>query len=108
MATELEKSIKEAAAKVATYVNDVSKLTVMTKYVEVSVDDPNNPRIAAKTTIKLDGDCESTVPMKQDSNGELEVDTSLYTIHQDNVMTAIEYRSNIMESLLKVLRQTVA
>lgn len=107
MASEMENSIKKAAVKIAKYVEDIATLNVDTKYVQVqsggSIED-NEAHVAARTTIKLDGDNETIVPTTQNQAGELEVNTMLFNIHQENVTAAIEYRANMMDALLNVLR----
>ncbi|HSH02513.1 MAG TPA: hypothetical protein VLL52_08345 [Anaerolineae bacterium] len=111
MAQELEQSLKKAAEKVAQYVSDVSELTVKTNYVIISEDgsgDFDNPKLAAQTTINLDGDSETTVPMRKatDANGgeTLEIDMPLFALHESNVETAITYRAEMLASLLDLLK----
>ncbi len=108
MANELENSIKKAAVKIAQYVEDVAKLTVETKYVEVGSEqatDYSQARPIANTMIAIDGDSHTVVPMQRTKEGGLEIDNALYEVHQDNVATAIAYRTEMMESLLGLLRQ---
>jgi hypothetical protein len=107
MASELEVSLKKAAAKIAQYVEDIATLTVETWYVEVAAENTANngkTKSAAKTVIKLDGDNDTLVPMRKSPTGELEVDTTLFNIHQENVTSAINYRTNMMDALLNLLR----
>jgi len=107
MATELENSIRSAAEKVAGYVEDVATMTVTTQYVQVGADgdvDFDQAKPAARTIIKLDGDCGAVVPMRAAEAGRLEMDATLFDLHQRNVTTAIEYRARILSALLGVLQ----
>jgi len=107
MATELENSIKNAAAKVAQYVADVATMTVETKYVEIGPDgdvDFDQAKPAARTIIRLDGDSETVVPMRETETKEFEVDTLLFDLHQSNVTTAIDYRASMLDALLGTLK----
>ena len=104
MASELENALKNVAAQIGTYVKDVATLTVETKYAMVGAGGANEAHSIAKTVIKLDGDSETTVPMRPGGAGQLEVDTALFDVHQRNVDTAIEYRARIIASLLDGLR----
>lgn len=106
MANDLETAIKNAATSMAKYVRDASMMQVETKFVEVDLNgatDFQQARPVARTVIKLDGDSESTVPMRQNEAGVLEVDTTLFELHQQNVATAIEYRARILNALLSNL-----
>jgi arginine decarboxylase-like protein len=109
MANELENAIKKAAVKIAQYVEDVAKLTVETRYVEVGsgqATDYDQARPLASTLITLDGDNHSVVPMQRTKEGALELDSTLYEIHQDNVATAIAYRTEMMQALLGMLQRS--
>jgi len=104
MATELENSIKKAAVKIAKYVEDIADLTVETRYVQVGPQEATDfaqSRPVARTHISLDGDSGTVVPMQQTKEGTFEVD-------QENVATAIEYRTSMMQALLGVLRSQEA
>ncbi len=108
MANELETAIKNAATSVAKYVNDASELTVSTKFVEegqTSFASFDQAAPAARTVIRLDGDCEVVAPMRKNAAGILEVDTDLFELHQKNVQTAIDYRARILDALLGVIKR---
>ncbi len=105
MANELETALKNVATQISAYVKDVATLTVTTKYAVVG--SSGEAQVIADTTIKLDGDSQTTVPMRPASTGQagqLDVDTALFDIHQRNVSTAIEYRARMMAALLDALR----
>lgn len=108
MANELETSLKNAAARVARYIEDVASMTVETRYIRVGpqaeASDFDQAQPAARTEIKLDSDSATVIPMRQSQEGKLEVDTELLTIHQHNVATAIEYRARMLDSLLGILK----
>lgn len=106
MASELENSIRSAAAKVAAYVADAAVMEVTTSYVVVGpTAGAETARQAAKTIIRLDGDCEATVPMREGPGGILEVDRGLFEIHQANVATATEYRARVLGALIGLLQR---
>ncbi len=106
MASELEQSIRSAAARVAAYVADVATMEVTTSYVVVGATASSaTAQQAAKTIIRLDGDCETTVPMREGPTGTLEVDSSLFEIHQANVTTATEYRARVLAALIGLLQR---
>lgn len=100
---ELKEALKNAADKVAKYVEDVATMTVETRYVEIG-SAPEQSKLAARTTIKLDGDCETILPMKPGPDGALVVDTVVNEMHQENVQAAIDYRSEMLEKLLSLLQ----
>jgi hypothetical protein len=106
MANEFETALKNAATSVARYVQDASEMMVETKYVDVS--DTGTPDFAAarpvaRTIIRLDGDSEVIVPIRQSGSGTPDVDLSLFDLHQQNVATTIEYRARILNALLSTL-----
>lgn len=106
MANELQASLRTAAAKIAQYVEDVATMTVETRYVTVAVDGDVSfaeSKPVARTTIKLDGDCDAIVPLSQ-AAGAPTVDAALFELHQRNVATAIEYRARILNALVGALQ----
>ncbi|MBO9313361.1 hypothetical protein [Chloroflexus sp. MS-G] len=106
MAGELENSIRSAAAKVAAYVADAAVMEVTTSYKVVGpAATTEAERPAAKTIIRLDGDCHTTVPMREGPGGMLEVDSGLFEIHQANVATATEYRARVLAALIGLLQR---
>lgn len=117
MTSELEATIKHIVEKVAQYVEDVATLTVETRY--LPIDDGATPRTSdqaqlvrtfdqaqpvARTTIGLDSDSETIIPMRRGKDQVLEVDGELFNIHQANVTAAMTYRTQMMQILLDVLR----
>jgi len=111
MANDLENSIKNAAAKVSQYVADVATMTVETKYIEIGTGgdvDFDQAKPAARTVIRLDGDSEAIVPLRQAETGGFEVDSALFNLHQSNVATAIDYRARMLDSLLGALKSGIA
>ncbi len=105
MATELENSIKSAAETVAKYVQDIASLTVETCYVQMSSgENLQQAKPGARTTIRLDGDSQTVIPMRQANTGALEVETALLAIHDKNVANALEYRAKMLSALLGILQ----
>jgi hypothetical protein len=106
MPNEFDTALRNAAASVAKYVKDAAMMQVETQYVMVGQDgsaDFASAKPAARTIIRLDGDSEAVVPVRQNEAGALEVDGGLYALHQENVATAIEYRARILNSLLSTV-----
>jgi hypothetical protein len=107
MASELENSVKKAAEQIVKYVEDAATLKVRTRYVEISAETGASaqPKPAAYTEIKLDGDADTVIPVRKDeTTSELEVDIALFDIHERNVQTAIEYRARMLDALIEVLQ----
>lgn len=101
--TEIKEALKSVADQLAKYVDDAATMTVETSYVEIGAK-VENATLAARTTIKLDGDSTSILPMKKGVDGALTVDTTVYDMHQQNVQAASNYRAAILESLMGILR----
>ncbi len=100
---ELKEALKNAADKIAKYVEDVATMSVETRYVAMG-DGPDVSKLAAKTTIKLDGDSQTILPMKPGPDGSLVVDTVVHEMHQENVQAAIDYRTEMLERLLGIFK----
>jgi hypothetical protein len=109
MAGELTNTLKRVAEKIASYVDAAAKLEVKTSYVEVggSTVTFENPKVAASTVIKMDGDSEVIVPVQRGGDGQMLVDSAIFELHERNVATAIEYRAKMMQSLLQAFRDTL-
>jgi hypothetical protein len=56
----------------------------------------------------MDGDCSAVVPLRKTETGALEVDNGLFEMHQNNVATAIDYRTKMMAALLQTLKQSIS
>lgn len=107
MASDLENSIRMAAETVAKYVADVASMSVETKYVEIGANgdvDFSQAKPVARTLIRLDGDSDEIIPLRQAENGRFEADADLMDIHRSNVQTTIDYRARLLDALLDVLR----
>lgn len=100
---EVKEALKNVADKIAQYVEDVASMTVETRYVEIG-GKADDAKLAARTVVKLDGDSESIIPMKKGADGILAVDSLVNEVHQQNVQAAINYRAEMLERLLAVLR----
>src|SRR5919109_986296 len=103
MANELETAVKSAAAQIARYVEDAATMMVGTRFVDIGAGgatDFSQARPVARTIIRLDGDSETIIPMRQTEAGGLDVDTGPVETHQRNVATAIEYRARMLDALL--------
>lgn len=107
MANELNNAMKSAAEKIVKYVDDVSCMTVETRFIDLDggpAADFEQSKPAARTIIRLDGDCSSVVPLRRTPEGEFQVDSAMFELHERNVATAIEYRSRMMDALLQALK----
>jgi hypothetical protein len=109
MANEFNNALKSAADKIRIYVDNIATLTVVTKYVDlgqtVNFDDALP---AAKTEIHMDADSFTILPVRKNETGALVVDGDLYDVHQQNVATAIDYRTRMMDALLQTLKQAIS
>ena len=106
MANDFTSSLRNAAASVARYVDDAATMEVVTKYVKISGDsasDFESAKPVARTIIKLDSDSETIFPMREGQGSALEVDMTLFELHQQNVATAIDYRARILNALLSTV-----
>jgi hypothetical protein len=100
-ATEVKEALRAAADTISKYVRDMATLTVVTQTMEVGSGQAVD---AARSEIKLDGDNSTTIPVTKSATGKLEVDTVLYDLHMQNVKAAIDYRAQLMISMLRILR----
>ena len=106
MPNEFEIALKNTAASIAQYVQDAATLQVESRYVDVGGSETpsfDKARPVARTIVRLDGDSETIIPMRKGSAGALEVDATLFELHQQNVTTAIDYRARILNALLSAL-----
>lgn len=106
MPSEFDNAMKSAATSLAKYIEDASVLQVESRYVEIGANgaaDFESANPVARTTIRLDGDSETIFPMRKNQAGVLDVDSSLFELHQENVNTAIEYRARILNAMLSAL-----
>jgi uncharacterized membrane protein len=107
MASDLDNTIKNAVAKIAEYINDAATLSVQTEYVRIDGNEKANfdqAIPAALTIIKLDADSRTVIPVRQAATGQLEIDTAIFEVHNQNVNTAIEYRARLVNALLEGLK----
>lgn len=106
MANELTNAIKSAASKVAQYVDDLSRMTVETRYVDLEAQSLtfDTAKAVARTDLRMDGDCTTVLPMRQDALGAQSLDGELFQAHQQVVATAIEYRARMIGSLMGLFR----
>lgn len=100
---DLESALNKIASKLVEYVEDAATLTVITQSVDVGkTTDFKDAKPVASTVIKIDGDSTTIVPVRATANGE-EVDNALFNLHGQNVSLAIQYRQNILNSLISAL-----
>jgi hypothetical protein len=104
--TELKDALKNTADSIAAYVKNVATLTVETQTVEVGATD--KPRLAARTVISLDGDNTSVIPAQKNEAGNLQVDSTLYELHMQNVQAAIDYRGRMLDAMLGLLKSRLS
>ena len=109
MANEVTNSLRTAAERIVQYIEDAVELKVQTGYVSMGTDlsgdvtfDTAKP--IAITVIKLNGDSRAAIPVRENSDGELEIDTALLELHQRNLDSAIEYRDRILHALFGLLQ----
>jgi hypothetical protein len=108
MASNLDDSIREAAAKVRQYVEDAAVMQVRTFYVLTGTEELaslNAERPGAFTEVKLDGDTKVVVPMRKGRDDTMELDEALFTIHERNVQSATDYRARVLGALIGLLQR---
>ncbi|HMQ33977.1 MAG TPA: hypothetical protein PKD53_24810 [Chloroflexaceae bacterium] len=108
MASNLDDSMRAAAEKVRQYVEDAAVMQVRTFYVmtgaePLSAIDPERP--GAFTEVKLDGDTKVVVPMRRGRDDTMELDETLFTIHERNVAMATAYRAQVLNALIGLLQR---
>lgn len=108
MASNLDDSVREAAAKVRQYVEDAAVMQVRTFYALIGTEpltslDPERP--GAFTEVKLDGDTKVVVPMRKGRDGGMELDEALFSIHERNVAAATSYRAQVLNALIGLLQR---
>ena len=108
MAGEVESALRNAAARIAAYVEDAATMIVVTQYVQVGADgnaDFATAKPVARTVVRLDGDSEAVVPVREAEagSGRFELDADLFSLHERNVAAATEYRARILQSLVAAL-----
>jgi hypothetical protein len=110
MASDLNNALKNATDRIVKYIDNIATLTVETRFVEVqgAQADFSDAKPAASTIIRMDGDCSAVVPLRKTETGALEVDNALFEMHQNNVATAIDYRTKMMAALLQTLKQSIS
>jgi hypothetical protein len=107
MASELDTALKNMASSLVKYVQDASVMQVETRYVEMGAagaPDFEKAKPAARTVIRLDGDSETVLPVRQNEAGVMEVDSTIFELHQQNVNTVIEYRARILNALIGLVQ----
>jgi hypothetical protein len=103
MASNFEAALEDVVKKVGEYLENISTLTVTTKYVEIGGDmNFKAAKPVAQTVLSLDGDSETILP-GESGEGTLVLRQDLLDIHRQNVVTAIAYRSQMMSALLSAL-----
>jgi hypothetical protein len=108
MAGELESTLRSVATKIAEYVEDAATMTVITQFVSVGAAgeiDFTTAKPVAKTVVRLDGDTEIILPMREAEagSGRQEIDATLMDLHERNVAAATEYRARILNALIQAL-----
>jgi hypothetical protein len=109
MANEFNNALKSAAEKIAKYVDNIATMTVETRYVDLDQKVSFEQALpAARTEIRLDGDCATILPVRKNEAGATVVDGDLFDMHQQNVATAIDYRARMMDALLQTFKQAIS
>ena len=85
---------------------------MVTQYVRVAPDgdaDFATARPVARTTLRLDGDSDAIVPVRESAEGtnRFEIDATLLDLHERNVAAATEYRARVLQALIAALPQRV-
>ena len=99
-------AINDAVGKVAKAIGDAAEVEVNTQFVLVAEDgsaDFTQAKPIAQTKIKLDGDYDDIIPMRAGDDGP-QVDNALYSLHQDNVSKALQYRADLVTAFMNALQ----
>jgi hypothetical protein len=99
---DIKEAGRSAADTIRKYIEDVAELRVETQTLVVGTDAA--PQLAARTTLRLDGDNTTVLPVQAAATGKLEVDAALHELHMQHVRNAIEYRNKLLEVLGGLLR----
>lgn len=101
MANELTNAIKSAATKVSSYIDDLSKMTVETRCMDLNTQSLTfeGSKAVARTDLSMDGDCSTILPTRLNVTGEQAIDAEMFQAHQQVVAMAIEYRARMLASL---------
>ena len=108
MADDIEAAFQTAAKTIAGYVANVSTLKVTTQYVRAGTNaddiDFSTAKPLAQTTIELDADCTTILPVTSPPGSPLQIDSTLFELHERNVNTATEYRARVLSALVTALQ----
>lgn len=101
--TSMQSTIKNAAHRLAKALEDASEIRIETRYVltDAPVAGDERGQLLARTVMQLDGDAELLVPMQRNEDGQLVTDREIFDLHMANVKSALEYRADLLSSLLQ-------
>lgn len=99
-------AIKEALNNLSLALQDISTLTVTTAAYDIDKQDSdvNKSRKVAETVIKLDGDTDIAIPVKQTATN-LAIQADLYNEHKLAVEQAKQARAQLLSGALQVLTE---
>lgn len=104
----LQSTVKNVANKLAKALSDATALTVETRYFLTNASEKaegdERGHLLARTVMQADGDTEMAIPMVRGEDGQLTANRELLELHTNNVKTALEYRANLLDSLLNAAR----
>ena len=118
MAQDLKGTLNEIATEVRKFVANAATMTVETWYVPVGMDKADihfdsdghaSFRDAAKplaqTIVKFDGDSVSVIPLVVEPDKLPKHDEELLALHQRNVAEARQYRADIVNTFIDLLKE---
>jgi 5,10-methylenetetrahydrofolate reductase len=108
MPSDVETNIRSALEKLTKALADASALTVRTSYKVVTTASPtdlSDATLAAQTTIQLDGDHDAIVPVTTTETGGIAFQDALLEFHLRNVQAALTYRTNVLNTLVDLVRR---
>jgi len=118
MAQDLKGTLNEIATEIKKFVANAATMTVETWYVPVGLakedikigaDGHADFRQAAKplaqTIVKFDGDSVSVIPLVEEAGKLPKQDEELLALHQRNVAEARQYRADIVNTFIDLLKE---
>ncbi len=92
--------LKGITEKATTWIQNETKLTVTTNFM---VPNDKTTALTVKTELTFSGDLSTDVPSKRVKE-DLVINTELQALHQANVKMAMDYRNQLLNSVLQALK----
>lgn len=101
---DVNEVLRQSAERIARYIDDLAEMRVTTTLIEPTTGRKGINEVATvQSTIRLDGDSQSTIPLTNDEKGNPMVNSELYELHQMNIKAVTAYRAQTLQALLTIL-----